>query len=42
MIQNNAKGERVFMDEKTRASEMKRAQELVQSQCGPAPAANPS
>ena len=35
IIQNNRGGERVFMDEKARAAEVKRAQEAIQSQCGP-------
>ena len=35
----NAKGERGFMDEATRAAETKRANDVIASDCGPAPAA---
>ena len=35
----NAQGERGFMDEATRASETKRANDVIASDCGPAPAA---
>ena len=35
----NAQGERGFMDEATRASETKRANEVITSDCGPVPAA---
>lgn len=33
----NAKGEREFMDDKTRASESRRLDEIVRSDCGPLP-----
>ncbi|MBL0946471.1 MAG: DUF4124 domain-containing protein [Hydrogenophaga sp.] len=35
----NAKGEREFMDDKTRASERQRIEQIIRSECGPAPAA---
>lgn len=35
----NAKGEREFMDEKTKASERQRLEQIIRSDCGPMPAA---
>ena len=35
----NAQGERGFMDEATRAAETKRANDVIASECGPAPVA---
>jgi hypothetical protein len=35
----NAKGEREFLDDAGRAAELKRTQEVIASNCGPAPAA---
>jgi len=37
----NAKGEREFMDDKARAAERQRAEQIVRSDCGPMPAQKP-
>ena len=34
----NAKGEREIMDDKARASELKRVEDIIRSDCGPLPA----
>lgn len=34
----NAKGEREFLDDKARAAEVKRAEDLIRTECGPLPA----
>jgi hypothetical protein len=39
MATTNAKGEREFLDDAGRAAELKRAQDIAASNCGPAPAA---
>ena len=38
----NAKGEREILDDKARAAEARRAEDVVRSDCGPMPAAAPS
>lgn len=38
MVHHNAQGERVYMDEASRAAEMRRAQDIVARDCGPLPA----
>ncbi|MGM9428702.1 DUF4124 domain-containing protein [Hydrogenophaga sp. MI9] len=38
----NAKGEREILDDKARAAEAKRAEDVVRSDCGPMPAAAPA
>jgi hypothetical protein len=39
MATTNAKGEREYLDDAGRAAELKRVQDIVASNCGPAPAA---
>ncbi|SDM61439.1 protein of unknown function [Oryzisolibacter propanilivorax] len=39
LVHHNAQGERVFMDDAARAAELRRAQDIVASDCGPLPPA---